>query len=166
MTSVGQLKPWYVAQVFEASVVGVERGLRHLGFDTVRLTRWQRRRNKDPIELPVFPGYMFVAFNGGIENWPRSLDVPGFGSYLTMDGNLVPLPNGLIETLQNRTFDPDEYLGPPVAVGALIRLLNGPFQGFEGCCVSTHGDRLRLMVDLFGRPTELETDRRYAVPAL
>jgi len=112
---------------------------------------------KAQVELPLFPGYLFV-------NIPRServrvLDVPGVLSFVGPRGEPAQLPDVEIETLRSglhlQRFEP--YRG--LAIGQKVRINAGALQGLEGVLVrNANGLRVVITVDLIQQSVAVELD--------
>ena len=112
---------------------------------------------KAQVELPLFPGYLFV-------NIPRServrvLDVPGVLSFVGPKGEPAPLSDTEIETLRSglhlQRFEP--YRG--LAIGQRVRISAGPLQGLEGTLLrNDKALRVVITVDLIQQSVAVELD--------
>jgi transcription antitermination factor NusG len=120
------------------------------------LHRW-RNGCKVQVELPLFPGYLFV-------NIPRServpvLDVPGVLAFVGPRGEPAQLADVEIETLRSglhlQRFEP--YRG--LAIGQKVRINAGALQGLEGVLVrNANGLRVVITVDLIQQSVAVELD--------
>ena len=118
--------------------------------------RW-RNGCKVQVELPLFPGYLFV-------NIPRServrvLDVPGVLSFVGPRGEPAQLPGVEIETLRSglhlQKFEPYKHL----IVGQEVRIKTGSLTGLTGVLVrSANGFRVVLTVELIKQSVAVELD--------
>ena len=93
------------------------------------VSRWKDRKVK--LQLPLFPGYIFVRTQ--VDQRVRILQVPGVLSIISSNGKPLPMLDGEIERLQaslqqGSEFEPHDYL----QVGQRVRLIRGPFEGYEG----------------------------------
>jgi len=118
--------------------------------------RW-KNGCKAQVELPLFPGYLFV-------NIPRServrvLDVPGVLSFVGPKREPARLSDFEIETLRSglhlQKFEP--YRG--LAIGQKVRINAGALQGLEGVLVR-NANRLRVVitVNLIQQSVAVELD--------
>jgi transcription antitermination factor NusG len=118
--------------------------------------RW-KNGCKAQLELPLFPGYVFV-------NIPRSerlrvLDAPGVLSFVGPKGEPARLSDVEIETLRSglhlQRFEP--YRG--LAIGQTVRVTAGPLQGLEGVLVrNANGLRVVITVELIQQSVAVELD--------
>jgi transcription elongation factor/antiterminator RfaH len=118
--------------------------------------RW-KNGCKAQVELPLFPGYLFV-------NIPRTervrvLDVPGVLSFVGPKGEPAQLSDFEIETLRCglhlQRFEP--YRG--LAIGQKVRISAGALQGLEGVLLrNANGLRVVLTVNLIQQSVAVELD--------
>jgi transcription antitermination factor NusG len=120
------------------------------------MRRW-KNGCKVQVELPLFPGYVFV-------NIPRServrvLDVPGVLSFVGPKSEPARLSDFEMETLRSglhlQRFEP--YRG--LAIGQKVRISAGALQGLEGTLLrSGKGLRVVITVDLIQQSVAVELD--------
>ena len=139
---------------------------------------------RDVIE-PLFPRYLFVAFDRHHDQWRRIFRADGIE--LLMIGpneRPMPVPTTVIEALraQGRAGDGvidmrtsaerhrsnaaarreaasqsiDVTYYPPIEPGQTVKILSGPFAQFHGICTMSANDRVRLLVEIFGRSSAVE----------
>jgi transcription antitermination factor NusG len=110
-------------------------------YDT--LHKWKDRRAR--VQLPLFPGYVFVRIPLGERL--RVLTVPSVLRIVNFGGIPAPLPDSDIESLRNvlaiRAAEPWPYVAP----GKRVRIRSGPLQGLAGVVVRKKG-HLRVIVSL------------------
>jgi transcription elongation factor/antiterminator RfaH len=124
--------------------------------------RW-KNGCKAQVELPLFPGYLFV-------NIPRServrvLDAPGVVSFVGPKGEPAELPDVEIETLRSglhlQKFEPHHG----IAIGERVRIHAGPLQGLEGVLVrNANGLRVVITVDLIQQSVAVELEANAVQP--
>jgi transcription antitermination factor NusG len=120
------------------------------------LRRW-KNGCKAQVELPLFPGYLFV--NIPRDERVRVLDVPGILSFVGPKSEPARLSDFEIETLRSglhlQNFEP--YRG--LAIGRRVRIQAGPLQGLEGTLVrNAKGLRIVITVDLIQQSVAVELD--------
>jgi transcription antitermination factor NusG len=108
------------------------------------LRRWKDRRKQ--IELPLFPGYVFVHFD--LQQRLRILGLPGVVRLVSFNGQPATLPEHDIETLR-KGLDLQIYAEPHpyLRVGRRVRVVHGPMAGTEGILVRKK-DKFRLVISL------------------
>jgi transcription antitermination factor NusG len=118
--------------------------------------RW-KNGCKAQVELPLFPGYVFV--NIARSERVRVLDVPGVLSFVGPKGEPARLSDTEIETLRSGLHlqKCEPYRG--LAIGQKVRINAGPLQGLEGTLVRNgNGLRLVITVDLIQQSVAVELD--------
>jgi len=152
---------WYAVQT---SPRHEKRVREHLGHRLVEcflplfrtIHRW-KNGCKAQVELPLFPGYLFV--NIAKSERVRVLDVPGVLSFVGPKGEPARLPDVEIETLRSglhlQKFEPYTNL----IVGQTVRIKAGSLNGLSGVLVrSANGFRVVLTVELIKQSVAVELD--------
>jgi transcription antitermination factor NusG len=118
--------------------------------------QWKDRRKE--IDLPLFPGYVFVRV--AVQERLRVLQLPGVVRFVSFNGAPAILPGQDIETLRSGLArhiyaEPHPYL----RVGRRVRVVRGPLMGVEGI-VFRKKDRLRIVIsiDVIMRSIAVELD--------
>jgi len=109
------------------------------------------------VELPLFPGYLFVRIDPA-ERF-KALSLPGAVSIVGSGSGPWPLPDSEIvslrATLQSRKFEPHPYL----AVGQKVRIKSGPLADLTGFLVRQSGGyRVVLSVELIRQAAAVEVN--------
>jgi transcription antitermination factor NusG len=117
--------------------------------------RWNRRRAE--VELPLFPGYVFVKMF--ITNKVWVLSHPGVIRLVSFNGRPATLPDDEIETLRSSLAICKAEPYPFLSAGRQVRIKSGPLAGLEGRVLRRKG-RLRVVVsiELIERAIVLELD--------
>jgi transcription antitermination factor NusG len=123
-------------------------------YESVR--RWKDRRV--PLQLPLFPGYVFVRL--ALRDRLRVLAVPGVARLVGFDGRPTVVPAEDIEAIRaclegKRDVQPHPY----VQCGQRVRVLRGPLAGFSGI-VLRQRNRTRFVVsfDVLERSVSVELE--------
>jgi transcription elongation factor/antiterminator RfaH len=118
--------------------------------------RWKDRRKQ--IELPLFPGYVFVRM--ALRDRLQVLQLPGVVQLVSFQGKPAPVPDGEIEAMRNALagracVTPHPYL----AVGRRVRVRSGSVAGLEGILVRRKQKfRVVLSIELIQRSMAIEVD--------
>jgi transcription antitermination factor NusG len=118
--------------------------------------KWTDRRVE--LELPLFPGYLFVHFDPGAR--VRVLEIPGAVRFIGFNGQPHPLAESEIETLRTGVrswlrMEPHPYL----KAGSRVRIVRGPLAGVEGFLLRKKNFyRVVLSLDLIARSAAVEVD--------
>jgi transcription antitermination factor NusG len=118
--------------------------------------RWKDRRKQ--LELPLFPGYVFVHV--ALRDRLQVLQLPGVVQFVSFHGKPAPIPILEIESLRNGLAqkvraEPHPYL----RVGRQVRVHSGPMAGLEGVLVRRKDKfRVVLSIHLIQRSIAVEVD--------
>jgi transcriptional antiterminator RfaH len=141
-------------------------GLDRMGYEiwlpecvTIRCTR---SRIVSKHQGPWFPAYLFIRLDLARHDWRAFDNVDGIAGFLLDGGKPRALPEGRIEGLKAEC---DAKSGmATIAVparrefieGQKLRVLSGPFAGFDALFAERANSRIVAMLDLFGRTNEVE----------
>ncbi len=120
---------------------------------------------KVSMERIFYPGYILIeaALTGEIQHIIRNL--PHVSGFLTerqgKDKEPVPLRMSEVNRILGRVdelVDKEEENITPFIVGEAVKVVDGPFNGFDGTVEEIIEDKkkLKVMVKIFGRKTLLE----------
>jgi transcription antitermination factor NusG len=118
--------------------------------------RWANRCAMN-IELPLFPGYVFVRIAS--QERVRVLEVPGVLSMVGFGRIPAPLPEFEIEALRSGLglgkIEPHPFL----VIGERVRVKRGPMAGMEGILVRRKSSfRVVLALDVIMKCVAVEVD--------
>lgn len=123
-----------------------------------------RNGKKSTRERVYFPGYIMVEANltGEVPHVIKA--VTGVIGFLgeTKGGEPVPMRqseiNRMLGKVDELTVQPDANIAIPYEVGETVKVIDGPFNGFDGTIENIHEEKrkLEVMVKIFGRKTPLE----------
>lgn len=110
------------------------------------------------LDLPLFPGYVFVRFN--LKERVAVLEVPGVVSIIGTGSQPAPLPDFEVEVLRSG-LDPSRVEPHPfLTVGQRVRIRVGALAGLEGIVLrKKNGYRVVLTLDLLLQSVAIEVDR-------
>jgi len=120
------------------------------------MRQWRDRRRR--LELPLFPGYVFVRIP--VCERLRVLEPAGVVQLVRFGSVLCALPDQEIEALRDVSscglhLEPHRYVG----AGRRVRIIRGPLEGLEGRLVRKKGlVRLVLSVDIIRQSAIVEVD--------
>lgn len=122
-----------------------------------------RNGKKISKERVYFPGYIMVQANlaGEIAHIIKSVNgVIGFLGE-TKGGDPVPLRQSEVNRMLGKVDEltvNDENVNIPFTIGETVKVIDGPFNGFNGTVekVNEEKRKLEVMVKIFGRKTPLE----------
>ena len=115
---------------------------------------------------PLFPGYVFVAFDPEIDRWRPINSTPGVVSIVKLGSVPPPLPEGLVEALQAASSRTGliERIGPQANIGDDVRVLGGAFDDWIGRVIALPAaDRITLLLDAATRKIKLTLEADQAL---
>jgi transcriptional antiterminator NusG len=122
-----------------------------------------RNGKKISKERNFYPGYVLVEASllGEVAHTLRN--VPNVIGFLgdTKGGDPVPMRQNEVNRILGRVDElagTDEELNNPYVVGETVKVIDGPFNGFNGTieAINEEKKKLQVMVKIFGRKTPLE----------
>lgn len=122
-----------------------------------------RNGKKVSKERNYFPGYIMVEANLTGEVIHTIKGISGVIGFLgeVKGGDPVPLRLAEVNRMLGKVdelSDNNESFNIPFLVGETVKVIDGPFNGFNGTIEKIHEDKrkLEVMVKIFGRKTPLE----------
>lgn len=118
---------------------------------------------KVPKEKPYYPGYLMLEANlvGEIPHIIKN--IPGVISFLslTKGGDPVPMRKSEVDRMLGRMDELSEFavdMAIPYVVGENVKVIDGPFNGFNGTVekILEEKKKLEVSVLIFGRKTPME----------
>ncbi len=122
-----------------------------------------RNGKKISKERNFFPGYVLIeaALVGEVAHSLRN--IPNVIGFLgdTKGGDPVPMRQNEVNRILGRVdelAENDEEISVPFVVGETVKVVDGPFNGFNGTIegINEEKKKLQVMVKIFGRKTPLE----------
>lgn len=166
---------WYVVQAFSGFENQVKKALEEriarFGMqdrfgeilvpteEVVEMKDGQQRKS----ERKFFPGYVLVQMDINDEAWHLVKSVPRVLGFIggTPD-RPAPIPDREAKAILERMQEGAEKPKPKILfeVGEMVRVVDGPFNDFNGTVEDVNYDKSRLLVavQIFGRSTPVELD--------
>ena len=176
MAEVTENKKWYVVRAVsgqenkiknyienEISRLGLQDYVDQVLVPTEKVVQI-RKGKKVHKERVYFPGYIMIQANlsGEIPHIIKSItNVIGFLGE-TKGGDPVPLRqsevNRMLGKVDELAVEADANVNIPYSIGETVKVIDGPFNGFDGTIekVNEEKRKLEVMVKIFGRKTPLE----------
>jgi len=176
MTEVKQNKKWYVVRAVsgqenkikayietEISRLGLENFVDKVLVPTENVIQI-RNGKKVHKEKVYFPGYIMIKANlsGEIPHIIKSItNVIGFLGE-KKGGDPIPLRlsevNRMLGKVDELALEVDKNVVIPFVLGETVKVIDGPFNGFDGTVekINEEKRKLEVMVKIFGRKTPLE----------
>lgn len=118
---------------------------------------------KVPKERPYYPGYLMLEANLVGEVPHIIKNIPGVISFLslTKGGDPVPMRKSEVNRMLGRMDELSEFateIEIPFVVGESVKVIDGPFNGFNGTIEKILDDKKKVEVSviIFGRRTPME----------
>jgi transcriptional antiterminator RfaH len=119
--------------------------------------------------VPAFPGYLFTRFDARTSQWRSIFYTRGVKSLFCSTAHApTPVPQRQMDVLLALGYDRPIVEDPRPALlkaGTRVRVMEGAFTSHEGVCVWDDRRRVALLIDIFGRSSQVEI-RRSAVEAV
>ena len=150
------VEQWYLVQVKPNGYRLAERNLVRQGFTCFQpLLRATERRGTHfkQVSRPLFPGYLFVAFDPARAPWRKINSTAGVARLLSLGNVPREVPLGLVADLL-ALLDAEGHviLSDALVVGDRVGIQSGPFAGFIAEVAQLAPEaRAHLLVDLMGR---------------
>ena len=176
MSETSLTKKWYVVRAVsgqenkvktyienEISRLGLEDYVEQVLVPTEKVIQI-RNGKKINKERVYFPGYIMIQANlsGEVPHIIKSItNVIGFLGE-TKGGDPVPLRqsevNRMLGKVDELALDADSNVAIPFTIGETVKVIDGPFNGFDGIIekINEEKRKLEVMVKIFGRKTPLE----------
>jgi transcription termination/antitermination protein NusG len=121
-----------------------------------------RRGQRISSERKFFPGYVLAHMELTDETYHLISDTPKVTGFLGSGKTPTAITDAEAERILNQVKEGVDRPRPSVRfeVGEQVRVLEGPFQSFNGSVedVDEEKSRLKVSVSIFGRPTNVELD--------
>jgi len=165
-------RAWYVVHCYS----GYENKVRHnleqrietMGmkdkiFDVVIPTQEEievKDGKRRTVERHVFPGYVLVNMIMTEESWYVVRNTPGVTGFVGMGNQPTPLRPEEVAQILKRMEAEAPHVKVTFKVGERVRIVDGPFNDFRGTVAEIDQERnkVRVMVNFFGRETPVELD--------
>ena len=150
-SSVLQISPaWYAvyAQVRHESKVYTRLTAKSFECLFPQMERWSRRRDRrKKIQVPIFPGYLFVRTILDNHEQVKILQTPGVVRLVRNKDGPLPVPDNQINSLITLMGNAPALTSHPyLREGMRVRIANGPLYGCEGILVRKRNEKARLVV--------------------
>jgi len=113
--------------------------------------QWSDRRQV--VQLPVFPGYVFVQIAPISENRLPVLQTNGVRRFVGVRGTGIPIEDSEMDAVRRITAGDTPFQPHPYPkTGQRVRIRDGSLRGIEGILLSINGDQsLVVSLELIGR---------------
>ena len=124
--------------------------------EEIEIKNGQRRT----VNKKVYPGYVLVKMKMDDDSWYVVRNTPGVTSFVGMGTKPTPLGDNEVSAIKTQMTAEAPRVKLSLAVGDNVRIVDGPFQDFEGRIdeVNQEKGRVKVLVSFFGRETAVELD--------
>lgn len=153
-------KIWFLLQFKPNSHRLAERNLIRQGFKIFlpmqEVTRRKSTRFVNDLR-PLFPGYMFVAFEPKSAPWRKINGTIGVSKLVSFDGQPKPVPLDLVSGLMQRCDTAGKLLpAKQLTAGDQVELLTGPFANFIATVETIDiKQRIWVLMECMGQRTRM-----------
>src|ERR1700687_140413 len=142
------------AQGFRTHLPTIQKTIRHA-------------RQLRTVRATLFPRYLFLILDLGRDRWLSVRSTVGVSSLFTCENRPVPVPEGVVEALIERTDEANLTLfNSGLTTGQSVRILSGPFADFVGTLERLDdGGRGRVVLDMMGTAVPVALRRSAICPA-
>ena len=156
---------WYLVQVKKNAYKLAEVNLCRQGFSCFQPLLKVTTRNGavfKEVAKPLFPGYLFVAFDPVCAPWQKINNSLGVARLLMQDGVPQALPNGVVEDLAARLDSTGQLVrSGDIHKGDDVCMNSGPFVGLLAKVERLEpNQRVSLLIKLMGLETRLTADAK------
>ena len=151
---------WFLAQIKPNCGHIAERNLKLQGFRTFQPIEDSTKRLRGKFitaPRPLFPGYMFVAFNPGAGHWRSINSTYGITRLVSFGKDPAPVPLDIVSNLMLRCDIAGKLLPPKLLKpGDQVRLTSGPLADFVGPIESIAPERrVWVLMEIMGGQTRV-----------
>ena len=115
----------------------------------------------------LFPRYLFVSMQNGVDDWGPVRSTRGVASIVKFDAELAKVEDSLIHEIKTRekiwgehTIDSDRF-----KKGHTVKITQGPFSGLDAVFASYNGEqRVIVLLNILGNKKPLSMNTTDLVP--
>ena len=112
------------------------------------------------VEEKIYPGYVLVQMIVTDESWYVVRNTPRVTGFLGAGTTPIPVSAADMADLMKRMEMGEPEFTIDFEIGATVKVVDGPFKGFEGKVSEIDKERgkIKVLVNMFGRDTPVELD--------
>jgi len=112
------------------------------------------------VEEKIYPGYVLVDMIVTDDSWYVVRNTPRVTGFVGAGVNPVPLKKEEVDYLFKKMDTGTAKHNIDLAIGEMVRIVDGPFKDLEGKVNSVDQERgkIKVLVSMFGRETPVELD--------
>jgi transcriptional antiterminator NusG len=163
---------WYILQTLTGSEelvkASIERSVKQFGIenkvfnvlvpeeDIVEIKDGKRVEKKKK----MFPGYVFAEMILDETSWYALKQTPGVAKFIGNKTRPIPVTDREMQRVLKQLGVREENIEVFFDKGEAIRIISGPFRGYTGSVeeINTQRNKIKALVNIFGRDTPVEID--------
>ena len=159
------MKYWYLIQTKPRQESISQENLNRQGYTTYLplVPIRKRRNNRTRFEVgPMFPRYLFIHLDAGIDDWRPLRSTIGVSNVVRFGVVPAKISDILITALRQREDDRGIQILPEAKLvkGRTIRIAEGPFEGYEGLFhAKTARDRVIILINILDKQARIEIEQ-------
>lgn len=112
------------------------------------------------VEEKIFPGYVLVEMDVTDESWYVVRNTPNVTGFIGLGTTPTPVDPKEMGVIEKRDKKDEAKYNVDVEIGEIIKVMDGPFKGYDSKIESMDIDRgkVSVLVNIFGRETPVELD--------
>jgi transcriptional antiterminator RfaH len=149
---------WYVAQTRPHGETKASLHLGRQGFEVylpLYLTKRRHARRVETVAAPLYPGYVFVAIDLGVQRWRSIQSTIGVSRLVCRGEDPAAVPEGVVEELKRRQDESGLIRlerRARFSAGDTVRVVAGAFCDYLGLYEGMDDrERIAILLDLLGR---------------
>lgn len=161
---------WYVARTLPQRELHAARQLANQGF-RIFVPRYRKSRRHarkvETVSVPLFPRYIFVAFDRTRDRWRSINGTFGVDRLLVYGGEPQPVPEGVAENLIKATDeDGNVRFDFHLREGQTVKVTAGPFAELVGQLEGLdENGRVRVLLEIMGGKVRVALPRVMVAPS-
>jgi transcriptional antiterminator RfaH len=151
------VKSWHLVHTKPRQEARAEENLARQGYEVylpqARVARRRRGRLERRVE-PMFPRYLFIHLEPGVDNWAPLRSTLGVSTVVRFGTDAAIVPDALVAALKAREDDEGlcDLQQQAPAPGDRVQIVEGELAGLEGVFVAADGEtRATILLDIVGR---------------
>lgn len=153
---------WYALETrvrFERKICQQVQAKRHEAYVPVSRERRRWSDRSQVVEMPLFPGYVFVRAISSPLDRLSVLQTAGAYGFVSFNGVIACIPDEQVQNLQRLEMQNMAWSSFPfLRCGQRIRVCGGCLDGLEGILVSEHGRRLVISIEPMARSIAIDIE--------
>src|SRR3989344_3511428 len=140
-------KLWYVLHTYS-------------GYEDSVVHNLKQRIESMGMEEKIFPGYVLVNMIVTDDSWYVVRNTPNVTGFVGSGTVPSPISEDEVKVIQKRMGVEEPKFKIDFGVNDLVRIMDGPFKGYEGKVseIDEAKGRVKVLISIFGRETPVELD--------